>query len=112
MHINEDNCNEWQKLIEEQKASGLSKAVFCKQKGIKADQFYYHASILIKSKRMTAPNNAPEFVPVQVKKSIDPIKSAESCVIRIILKNGIECILPDEIESKHIKEVVEILQQC
>ena len=67
-----------------------------------------YADVLTKSKRTTV-NSPSEFVPVQVKKSVSSIKSAEPCVIRLILKNGIECILPDGIESKRIKEVVEVL---
>ena len=41
MQINENHRDEWRKLVDEQKASGLSNAAFCKEKGIKAERFYY-----------------------------------------------------------------------
>lgn len=111
MQQNEDSQNEWRKLIDEQKESGLSKVAFCKLKGIKPEQFYYYADTLTKPKHKKV-NTVSEFVPIEVKKSIATHKITESKCIRLILKNGIECILPDEIDGKRIKEVVEVLLQC
>ena len=51
-------------------------------------------------------------MPIEIKKSVVPHKITEPRGIRLILKNGIECVLPDEIEGKRIKEVVEVLLQC
>jgi hypothetical protein len=113
MQINEDRHDEWRKLIDEQIKSGLSKAAFCNEKGIKAERFYYYADILTKPKVNNRKlNNASEFIPVEIKKSISPNKNVDTYAIRLILKNGIECVLPDGIDSKRIKEVVEALQQC
>ncbi len=111
MQINESHRDEWRKLVDEQKASGLNKAAFCKEKGIKAERFYYYADILTKPNN-TKINTTPQFVPVEIKKTISPNKNVNTCAIRLILKNGIECVLPDGIDSKRIKEVVEALQQC
>lgn len=112
MQINENHHNEWQKLIEEQKTSGLSKRAFCKQRGINVEKFYYHARGVTRLKSGMLINQTSQFLPVQVKKSTLPVKATEHSSIRLILKNGIECILPDGIESKRIKEVIEVLQQC
>jgi len=111
MQQNEVSQNEWRQLIDEQKESGLSKVAFCKLKGIKPEKFYYYADTLTKPKHKKV-NTASEFVPVEVKKSIVTRKITEPSSIRLILKNGIECVLSDEINSKRIKEVVEALLQC
>jgi hypothetical protein len=78
MQINDNHRDEWRKLVDEQKASGLNKAAFCKEKGIKAERFYYYADILTKPNNINL-NITPEFVPVEIKKTISPNKSADPC---------------------------------
>lgn len=111
MQIKITNKEEWRKIIEEQASSGLSIVSFCKQKGIKAEKFYYHADTLKESKHKKIKDN-PDFLPVEV----TPLFQNKECInqlsIRIILKNGIECILPEGITGDYIKEVVEVLQKC
>jgi hypothetical protein len=54
---------QWLDWINEQKNSPLSIAAFCRQKGINADNFYYHR----KQTRKAMPTEEPAFVKAQIK---------------------------------------------
>lgn len=111
MQPSEERYAEWKKIIEEQKASELSKAAFCKVNGLKDNQFYYYADKLNepKAKGFSPVEN---FLPIKVKHSEFVSSSSEGGTVRLILKNGIECVLADGVSSQRIKEVVEVLLQC
>lgn len=100
---------EWQKLIEEQKTSGLSKAGFCKAKGIRETSFYYYLDKLNRPKPKPL-SSLENFVPVEIKSPISAVTQFSE--LRLILKNGIECVLPESVSSKRIRDVVEALLQC
>jgi hypothetical protein len=106
---------EWENLIEEQKTSGLSKAKFCKQKGIKPARFYYHESGKRKHETKNK-KNLLSFTPVTIKKpeifTNKDINNPAGEFIRLILKNGIECQIPQDINKACLKEIIEALQQC
>jgi hypothetical protein len=111
MQTVEEGHREWQRIIEEQKTSGLSKAAFCKTKGIKDKHFYYYSNKpnQPKAKRLSQVEN---FVPIEIKHSRFFNLPSEPATLRLILKNGIECVLPEGVSSQRIREVVEVLLQC
>ncbi len=111
MQTVEEHHTKWLKIIEEQKTSGLSKAAFCKGKGIKDNQFYYYADKLNQPKAKKF-SNVENFVPIEIKPSRFVSSAPEPASLRIILKNGIECVLADRVSSQRIREVVEVLLQC
>jgi hypothetical protein len=111
MQTSEERYADWKKVIEKQKTSGLSQAAFCKAKGIKDKHFYYYANKLNqpKDKRFS---NVENFVPIEIKPSTFVSLPSESVALRLILKNGIECVLVEGVSSQRIREVVEVLLQC
>ncbi|MES2661793.1 MAG: hypothetical protein V4629_00665 [Pseudomonadota bacterium] len=111
MQSNTHRHVEWRKLIEEQKESGLNKAAFCKEKGLAVEKFYYYADTLTKPKKQNL-NKEPVFVPIEIKPSARVNTVAKPAYIRIILRNGIECILSEEFNVRPIKDLIEVLQKC
>lgn len=107
---------DWSSLVEEQSKSGLSKAAFCKQKGVKAAKFYYHQMKL--ECRVEPSRSLPEvegcipaLIPIGIKKSEDN-ELIDNVPIRFIFRNGMECLLPNDITIKRLKDLVEVLMTC
>lgn len=109
MQTIEERHGEWEKIIEEQKTSGLSKAAYCKPKGISENRFYYYLDKLVRRETRA---NVKNFVPVEIKDTTFVRLPAEAMELRLILKNGIECVQPEGISGRRIKEVIEVLVQC
>lgn len=106
--------NDWQTIIDEQIQSGLSKLKFCQQKGISTSRFYYYLNLLrpdLKKEpaKVITPKLSNPLVPINVK---DPVISETNCDIRLVLKNGLECILPSYFDNKRLKEIIEVLMSC
>lgn len=99
---------QWRQLLEDQKTSGSSQKIFCKERGINLPQFVYYNS-RFKNKADT-PIQSPEYfapVKVSVKEHITPLSE-----IKLSLPNGFQCILPSQLESTQIKRWVEALLSC
>ena len=117
MQLKENSLIDWASLIAEQNKSGLNKAAFCRQKGIKPPHFYYYQSIF-KERNKSLPSEmreektSPLLVPVEIKKAVDVHKLAESQSIRFLLKNGMECVLPSAMDIRRLKEIIEVLVTC
>jgi hypothetical protein len=115
MEVKDCNVMNWPLLIEEQSKSGLSKAAFCRQKGVKAAHFYYQQTML-KQRHVSLPaklrNEDPcsLLMPIAIKK-IESTQLPESLPIRF-LKNGLECIVPSTMDMQCIKAIVEVLVAC
>jgi hypothetical protein len=116
MQVKDCNVMNWPLLIEEQSKSGLSKAAFCRQKGVKAAHFYYQQTML-KQRHVALPTKLHNeescslLMPIAIKK-IESTKLLESLPIRFLLKNGMECIVPSTMDMKCIKAIVEVLVTC
>jgi hypothetical protein len=117
MELKENSLFDWQSLIAEQSKSGLSKAAFCRQKGVKPPHFYYYESML-KQRNKSLPSKIreeypqPFLVPIEIKKAAENHKLPEAQVIRFLLKNGMECVLPNAMDIKRLKEIIEVLVTC
>lgn len=97
--------SEWRELIEAQERSGLSRVEFCKQNNLVLSQFVYYRSQIRRPAEVQKEN---AFIPIQ----IAPVDSRHLSEIRILLPNGLECILPCCIESKYVKALVGALLSC
>jgi hypothetical protein len=111
MQTEEKRYTEWKKMIEEQKVSGQSKAAYCKAKGISENRFYYYSNKLKHSKPEIL-TNVKKFIPVDSKNLSSVNSVSVPSELRLILKNGIECVLPEGVSSRWIKEVIGVLVQC
>ena len=108
--------SEWQALIDEQIVSGLSKTKFCQQKGIAISRFYYHLNLLKPAAendqaKVLSSKPSSTLIPIQIKDSARKA-IANECSIRLLLKNGLECVLPSSIGNKRMKEIIEVLISC
>jgi hypothetical protein len=114
--LDQKNINEWETLIDEHNKSGLSKIKFCQQKGISTSRFYYYLNQLkTKNEKGSAkedPSAIPKsIIPIQIKHRIAK-QSENEYHIMLILKNGLECVLPGTINKKELKEIIEVLTSC
>lgn len=93
--------DQWQKIIEEQEASGLSQTQFCKERNISSAQLGYYRSVL-------KPKRAPEgsFTPISIKQ---PLASKD---VRVLLPNGFQCTFPSDLSASSIKELMKALLLC
>ncbi len=100
------NREKWQKLIEEQEKSGLTQAEFCQQRNIVLSQFVYYRGIT-KGKSKSPPESNP-LMPIKISKPLSKISSE----IKLVLPNGLQCMVPSEIDITQIKLLVEALLRC
>lgn len=110
------NRDEWLALIEEQSKSGLSKIKFCQEKGITISRFNYHQSQLrIVEHQESVEDRSKSFrsaiIPIQIKNEI-PKRAEKEYQIKLLLKNGLECILPSAMDKTSLKEIIEVLASC
>ena len=82
MQLKENSLIDWQLLIAEQSKSGLSKAAFCRRKGIKPSHFYYYQSMLKQGNKslpweMQEQKSSPLLMPIEIKKTVENHKLAE-----------------------------------
>lgn len=107
--ISEEKLSAWKKLIAEKKYSGLRVNDFCKGKNITPAQFYYYHGII---------NRPQKTIDIkQEKAKVAPVKiinhpPVEQNVIRFILPNSLQCILPRNMPLSEVKAMLEVLMSC
>ena len=102
--------DKWFALIEEQEKSGLSVSDFCKEHNLKLSHMHSYRHLLKKHKEIVEGNVQGKLVPIKIKpKHKVAIMLGE---IRLILNNGIQCVLPSNTELNQIKALVEVLMIC
>jgi len=109
MKITEEKLQEWKLLLDERKHRGLKIEEFCKEKNITASQFYYF------QKRVKQFETKKD--PVIDKTVMQPIKimtsqTKENTVIRFILPNSLQCVLPRDMTISEIKSILELVIAC
>jgi len=107
MKTDRDRRAKWRNLVEEQAASGLTQAAFCKEGNLVLSQFVYYRGLIRAKENKSAASNQT-FTPIQVSK----IDSNSASEIRIILPNGFQCYVSSRIEVLQIKRLVEALLTC
>lgn len=107
--INEEKHDAWRNLIAEKKQSGLKVNDFCKEKNITPAQFYYyHAMINRPKKSIAIKQENSKVTPIKI---VNPAP-LEPNVIRFILPNSLQCILPRNMPLQEIKAMLEVLMSC
>jgi len=107
--ISEEKLNAWRNLIAEKKQSGQKVNDFCKEKNITPAQFYYYHAMINRSKKLIAiKQENPKVTPIKMV-SQAPV---EPNVIRFILPNSLQCVLPRNMSLQEIKAMLEVLISC
>ena len=103
--------NKWFSLIEEQEQSQLSFKDFCKEKDIKLANMNYYRQQFKKQKLSSFNKLQQKIVPIQLKTSADnnitPFNE-----IKLVLQNGLQCILPSTIDITTVGQLLKVLQSC
>ena len=108
MKISVEKLNEWKLLLEERKQRGMKVDEFCKEKNITVPQFYYYHKQVNKTQN---PNNKyhdnAAVKPIQIVST-----PSKDMVIRIILPNNIQCVLPRDMALTEIRGILEVIMTC
>lgn len=100
----ENKLTEYQKLIAEQKESGVSVKAFCKQKNISIGKWHYCRLAIKKSQGLVS----NKLSPVKVVNKI----SNESGDIKLALPNGFQLALPLNTDPHRVRQLIEALLAC
>jgi hypothetical protein len=97
----------WQKLVEEQIQSGLSRREFCDRNQIVLSQFSYYYLEFKKKEHRKMPGSG-DVLPIHLRQK--PLVPA-SREIKVLLPNGLQVVLPCG-DSSQLKQWVEALRSC
>lgn len=107
--ISEEKLNARRDLILEKKQSGLRVNDFCKEKNITPAQFYYYHAMINRPKKSTAiKQENSKITPIKIVNSVPQ----EQNVLRFILPNSLQCVLPRSMTLSEIKTILEVLMLC
>lgn len=97
-------------LLEERKQRNLTINDFCQEKNITPSQFYYYQQCINNPEKAKTvkKNSSPKIKPIQI---INPT-AKENTVIRFILPNSLQCILPSDMSPHDIKAILELAMSC
>jgi hypothetical protein len=110
--ISEEKLNGWQMMFEERKERGLTIKAYCQEKNIAPSRFYYYQKMmkgLEISKTIKAHKDKPtDIKPIQI------VNTAlrENTVIRFILPNSLQCMLPRDMAVHEMKAILEVMMLC
>jgi hypothetical protein len=107
MQTNAERHAHWQKTIEDQIQSRLSRREYCERHQIVLSQFGYYYAALKKRQRKNLPETA-DVVPVHIRPAAT--MTAQDGV-KVLLSNGIQVLLPCR-ESHQLKPWLEVLRSC
>ena len=99
---------EWNRQIEEQRASNLSVQEWCQQHNINSKTYYYHLrKVREEFLRSGKAENAQEKT--ETERAVVPILTAPAARSITIEKNGLRITLPENISADVLIEVVDKL---
>ena len=108
MKISDERINEWKTLIEERKQRRIKVDEFCKEKNITIPQFYYYHKQVSKHQRPKNQDTVNSVIkPIQIVNH-----TAKEAVIRFILPNSVQCVLPRDMSLAEIKGILEAVMTC
>lgn len=99
---------EWYSYIQDHEKSGISRAKYCKQKGLILGRFAYYCQQYSKQHKMTSSENSPSFSPIVINQPMN-LSSNE---IKIELPNGFRCQVPSSIAPEMLKKLLGALLSC
>lgn len=107
MNEQQERRARWQKWIEDQAVSGLSRREFCQQNNLVLSQFSYYYGEFQKKKRQGFIANEPPVLPIQLR----PTQAHSSSEIKVWLPNGLQLSLPCT-DSSQFKHWLGVLKSC
>jgi hypothetical protein len=107
MQTNLERHAYWQKIIEDQIQSGLSRREFCERHQFILSQFCYYY-VALKKKQQKNLSEAADVIPVHIRPAA--AMTAQDG-IKVLLPNGIQVLLPCR-ESHQLKPWLEVLRSC
>ncbi len=105
----EEQRERWRSLLAEQKASGQSAAVFCRERGLREWQFY-------EWKKRLRPAEAGSFVAVEVAAS-EPLARTEpsplepGAPLEVRLRGGRSVLVGPDFEARLLRRLLQVLEQ-
>jgi hypothetical protein len=108
MKISDERLKEWKLLIDERKRRGIKVDEFCKEKNITIPQFYYyHKQVNKNQNQKSKSSNNPNVKPLHIVNN-----TSKETVIRIILPNSVQCVLPRDMLLTEIQGILGIIMSC
>jgi hypothetical protein len=113
MNMREEKLKAWSLLFDERKQRNIAIKEFCKEKGVSVSSYYYYQDLInkpdkVKKHTKISVKNSSNIKPVQIINS----RSKENDVIRFILPNSLQCILPRDMSLDEIKKILDISLSC
>jgi hypothetical protein len=95
----------WRELVLEQSQSGQSVAAFCKERGLRAWQFY-------EWKKRLRESEAVKFVEVQIAVPSERVQpsGARSSAIEVRLREGRSLVVEPGFEASHLRALLTVLE--
>lgn len=106
MNEQQERRARWQKWVEEQAASGLSRREFCQQHNLVLSQFAYYYLEFQKQKQKALCDHEPTVLPIQLRSAHTPLNE-----IKILLPNGLQISLPCA-DNNQLKHWLGVLKSC
>lgn len=102
--MTEENAK-WRGLVSEQVKSKKSAAVFCRERGLKAWQFY-------EWKKRLRESEAKKFVEVQIAEPTKPVQPARarSSAIEVRLPEGRSLVVEPGFDVSHLRALLDVLE--
>ena len=100
-----ESTAKWRELISEQRQSGVSVAAFCKQRGLRAWQFY-------EWKKKVRESEPTQFTEVRVAGAGEPVRSESEPgnAIEIRLRAGTCLIVQPGFDARHLRALLIALE--
>lgn|ERR1700722_6743950 len=110
MNVDNDRHALWRNLLVEQRQSGDTIKAFCENRDVSLAQFYYYRSLFKKTSAGNSKKNA-KVAPIRLCPPANKVEQ-KSDNLRVVLRNGMQCILPCDIDLKRLQQLVEVLLSC
>lgn len=107
MNEQQERRARWQKWVEEQAASGLSRREFCQQHSLVLSQFAYYYLEFQKQKQKALRQSEPPVLPIH----LHGTHIASLTEIKVWLPNGLQLSLPCA-DSSQLKHWLRVLKSC
>ena len=107
MNEQQERRARWQKWIDEQATSGLSRRAFCQKHNLVISQFTYYYLEFQKKKQKALGHHEPSVLPIQLR----PAQLASLNEIKVVLPNGLQLSLPCP-DSLQLKYWLGVLKSC
>jgi hypothetical protein len=107
MNDQQERRARWQKWIDEQAISGLSRRAFCQKHNLVLSQFAYYYVEFQKKKQKALSHNEPSVLPIQLRSAQPPSLNE----IKVCLPNGLQLSLPCT-DSHQLKHWLGVLKSC